>query len=111
MDCRPCTCKTIQYVYCTSMHLHNVHREIVDVKHLNINEMCNKVNSDIFARVLFSRNFVKIKPTQNGEITLSFTDIVKPCPSREFLASQICHLMLFAKIKFPRKFPNLQYKV
>ena len=38
--------KAIQYVYCTSMHLH---REIVDVKDLNT------VNSEIFARILFSR--------------------------------------------------------
>ena len=36
------------------------------------------VNSEIFVRVLFSRNFtyakcVKIRPARNGEITLSFT--------------------------------------
>ena len=49
------------------------------------------------------RSFVKIKSSQNGEITLSFTDIVKSCPSCEFLASQICYLTLFAKIKFSRK--------
>ena len=35
-----------------------------------------------FARVLFSK------------ITLSFTDIVKSCPSRKFLASQTCYLTL-----------------
>ena len=29
---------------------------------------------------------------------MSLTDIRKTCPSREFLASQICLLMLFAKI-------------
>ena len=55
------------------------------------------------------QSFVKIKPSQNGEITLSFTDIGKSCPSREFLMAQICLLMLFAKIKFSRKFPDLQY--
>ena len=54
------------------------------------------------------RSLVRIKSSQNGEITLSFTDMCKSCPSREFLASQICLLMLFAKIKFSRKFPNLQ---
>ena len=32
------------------------------------------VNSEIFARVLFSRSFVKIKSTRNGEINMSFTD-------------------------------------
>ena len=40
-------------------------------------------------------SFVKIKSSQNGEITLSFT-------------MQLCLLTLLAKIKFPRKFPNLQ---
>ena len=72
------------------------------------------VNSEIFARVLFRvtshmRSFVKIKSSRNAEITQSFTDIGKSCPSREFLASQICLLKLFAKIKFSRKFPDLQY--
>ena len=47
--------------------------------------------------------------SQNGKITLSFVDIGKPCLSREFFTSLICLLMLFAKIKFSRKFPNLQY--
>ena len=44
------------------------------------------------------RSFVKSKPLQNSKITLSFTDIVMSCPSREFLMSQICLFMLFAKI-------------
>ena len=51
------------------------------------------------------RSFVKIKPSQNGKITLSFTDIRISCPSGEFLMLQICLNMLFAKIKFSRKFP------
>ena len=50
------------------------------------------------------RSFVKIKPSRNGEITLSFTDIGISCLSREFLTSQICLLTLFAKIKFSRNF-------
>ena len=54
---------------------------------------------------------MKIKPSRNGKITLSFIDIGKPCLSREFFTSLICLLMLFAKIKFSRKFPNLQYSV
>ena len=66
------------------------------------------VNSEIFARVLFTRNFVKIKPSRNGEITLSFTDIGKSCPSRILLTRKY-DLTPFAKIKFSRKFPNLQY--
>ena len=47
------------------------------------------VNSDIFARILFSRNlrsFVKIKSSPNGETTLSFTDIVLSCTSRDFFS-------------------------
>ena len=42
------------------------------------------------------RSFMKIKHSRNGKITLSFTDIRKSCPSREFLTSQIC---LFSAIR------------
>ena len=71
------------------------------------------VNPEIFARVLFSRNFAyakfrENKPSRNDEITLSLIDIGKSCLSREFFTSLICLLMLFAKIKFSRKFPDLQ---
>ena len=73
------------------------------------------VNSEIFARVLFSRNFmrsfVKIKSSRNWEITLSITDIGKSCSGREFLAQQECLLTLFVKIKFSRKFRDLQYRI
>ena len=77
-------------------------------------ESCITVNSEIFARVLFSRNFayakfVKIKPSRIGETTLSFTDLCKSRPCREFSTSQICVVTLFAKINFSLKFPNLQY--
>ena len=71
--------------------------------------LLHTVNSEIFVRVLFSQNFMKIKSSQNSKITLSFTEICKLCLSREFLTSQICLLTLFAKIKFSRKFSNLQY--
>ena len=54
------------------------------------------------------RSFVKIEPSRNGEITMSFTDVGKSCPSRLFLTSQLCLLTLFEKIKFSQKFPNLQ---
>ena len=37
------------------------------------------------------------------------TDIGKSCPSCKFLTSQICLSMIFAKIKFLRKFLDLQY--
>ena len=55
------------------------------------------------------RSFVKRKSSRNATITLSFTDICKSCPICEFLASQMCLLTLIAKIKFSRKFPDLQY--
>ena len=61
-----------------------------------------------FTNTSHMRSFVKIKPSQNGEIILSFTDMGNPCRSRELLTSQICLLTLFAKIKFSQKFPNLQ---
>ena len=41
---------------------------------------------------------MKIKPSRNSEITLSFNAIGKSCPSREYLTSQICIFRLFAKI-------------
>ena len=52
---------------------------------------------------------MKIKSSQIDKFTLSFADISKSRPCREFLTSQICVLTLFAKIKFSLKFPNLQY--
>ena len=61
------------------------------------------VNLEIYARTLFSRSFVKMKPSRNGKITQSFIDIGKSCLSREFFTSLICLLMLFAKIKILAK--------
>ena len=52
---------------------------------------------------------MEIKPSRNGKITLSFNDIGQSCLNREFFTSLMCLLMRFAKIKFSRKFPNLQY--
>ena len=49
------------------------------------------------------RSFVKIKPSQNGGINLSFTDVGKSCQNREFLTWQICFLTLFAKNKILAK--------
>ena len=51
---------------------------------LSIMQFINTVHSEIFARVLFSRSFAKMKPSRNGEITLSFIDVGKSCPSRAF---------------------------
>ena len=44
------------------------------------------VNSENFARTLFSQNFTfrESKTSRNGKITLSFIDIGKPCFSRDF---------------------------
>ena len=70
-----------------------------------MNGQVSTENSKIFARVLFRetsrmRSFVKIIPSRNAEITLSFTYVRQSWPCREFLASHICLLTLFAKIKF-----------
>ena len=59
---------------------------------------------------IFAQSFVQIKPSQNGKITLLFIDIGKSCLNCEFFTSLMCHLMLFAKIKFFGKFQNLQYQ-
>ena len=52
---------------------------------------------------------MKIKSSQNGEINMLLIEIGKSCPSCKFLTSLICLLLLFAKIKFSRKFPDVQY--
>ena len=54
------------------------------------------------------RSFVKIKPSRNGKITLSFIDIGKSCLSREFFHITNMSFNAISKIKFSRKFPNLQ---
>ena len=55
------------------------------------------------------RSFVKIESSRNDENTMSTTDIGKSYHSREIVRSQVCLLTLFTKIKFSRKFPDLQY--
>ena len=79
-------------------------------------DYCITVNSVIFVRGLSLRNFAYAKFRENKTLaqwrdpsSLPFTDMGKSCHSREFFTSQICLLTLFAKIKFSRKFPNLQY--
>ena len=55
------------------------------------------------------RSSVKMIPSRNGENSLPFNDVGKSCQIRDFKMLQICLLTLFAKIKFLRRFPNLQY--
>ena len=62
-----------------------------------------------FRETSHMRSFVKIKSSRNDKITLSFIGLGKPCLGLEFFTSLIGLLMPFAKIKFSRKFPNLQY--
>ena len=57
-----------------------------------------------FRETSHMRSSVKIKPTRNGKITLSFIDICKSCLNREFVTSLMCLLMLFAKMKYSRNF-------
>ena len=86
------------------------HSHIADTKFCQFLKLNNDimryktVNSEIFMRTLFSRSFVKIKPSRNGKITLSFIDIGKSSLSRKFFKSPICLLMPFAKIKFSQNF-------
>ena len=51
-----------------------------------------------FRETSHMQSFVKIKPSRNGKITISFIDIGKSCLSHEFFTSPICLLVLFSKI-------------
>ena len=103
-----------EYLANVSEYLTNISEYIANVSEYLANawKHYNTVNSEIFARVLFSQNFAYTKFHENKilvkwrKITLSFTDIGKPCPSFEFLMLQICVLTIFWKIKFSQKFPN-----
>ena len=60
------------------------------------------VNSEIFARVLFSRNFADAefrvnKPSRNGEITLSFTNLqyIYSAPKDTHISSSFSPLIVF----------------
>ena len=60
----------------------------INLKHSIIKGVhCSTGNSEIFARILFSRrqSFVKIKHSRNGENSLSFTDVGKSSQSCDFL--------------------------
>ena len=53
--------------------------DLTNVKHCTVT-----VNSEIFAK------FRENKTPAKGRNTLSFTDAVKSCPSREFATWQVC---------------------
>ena len=50
------------------------------------------------------RSFVKIKPSQIGDITLSFTDIGKACPVRDFLRRKCVVYRYTRKSNYREKF-------
>ena len=71
------------------------------------------MNSEIFARILFSRialrHICDVKKSRTGHdlpISVNDSDIAN---SRGFDFPESSHMRSFAKIKFSRKFPNLQY--
>ena len=65
------------------------HIIVCKISHELVGRYDHNVILEIFVRVLFSRNFADAefrenKTSQNGEITLSFTEVGKPCASKEF---------------------------
>ena len=96
---------------CACSHEHSMwYMYIVIMTRTKISPTNVTVNSEIFSRNFACAKFREMKSSRNREITLSITDIGKPCPSREILTSLVCLLTLFAKIIFSRKFPDLQYQ-
>ena len=71
------------------------------------------VNSEIFARVLFSRNFAYAKFRKNKTLAKSLCQLliyVNHALVETFILTNIL-LQLFAKIKFSRKFSNFQFYI
>ena len=71
------------------------------------------VNSEIFAKVLFSRNFAHAKFRENkipkkGAKSLRSLLIWVNHAQISYFTSQICLLMEIVKMKFSQKFPNPQ---
>ena len=64
--------------------------------------------STITYQVFFSLNLT-VRGVSNKHCLLTFfIDVCKSCQSPQFSTWQICLLLLFAKIKFSQKIPNLQ---
>ena len=76
------------------------------IRHYNLLLQFRKLSRGFYFRETshMLRSFLKIKSSQNGEITLLFTDIGKSCTSCNFLAPQECLLTLFTETKFLRYF-------
>ena len=85
---------------------------VIDPCHLSIlGWPRNTVNSEIFKRILFSRNFAFAKFRENQTLAnwrYHLLISVIHALFAIFFTSQMCLLTLFAKIKFSRKFPTLQ---
>ena len=67
-----------------------------------------KSRSFYFRNISLMRKFGKVKPSQNVEDTLLFTDVGESCPSCEYLTSQICLLMLLSKTEFSHYILNFE---
>ena len=89
------------------------HEHSYKILYISISMSCwarsrNTVNTEIFEGFIFMKLRIckvlwKIKPWPNSEIILLLTDEGKSWPSREFLTSQICLLMLFTESKILAK--------
>ena len=63
----------------TQFYVLSIYEDPFHVHFVNTVQLIRK-----FSRFIFS-SFVKIKPSLNGKITLSFTDVGKSCPNCEYL--------------------------
>ena len=58
----------------------------------------NTVNSENFARVVFSRNFAKIRPSRNVKQSFFFTDVGKSCQRHDKKFAKISKFTLMDRI-------------
>ena len=72
----------------------------------NKGSMTTTVYSKKMRGFYFREVSLKIKPSRNVKSLCRLLT-----KSREFSTSRICHITLFAKIKFSRKFLNLQQRI
>ena len=87
------------------------------VDHQRLHIVTKDVISLSISVLLLFRHYISHKitfgaPSSGGVLCSAcgaFIDIGKSCLSHQFFTSLICLFMLLTKIKFSRKFPNLQY--